>query len=153
MKKLAIGADHRGSEVATRLGERLRQGGHEVIMSVPPAGQACDYPDAAWDVGMMIAQAKADGGILICGTGVGMSMAANKIPGVRAASVHDELTAELSRSHLDANVICVSADLLGVRLIEKIIDLWLATPFEGGRHARRVDKIKHIEAGHDPRNL
>lgn len=136
-----------------RLADRFRTEGYIVQLELPPAGQPCDYPDPAYLVGMSVAQDKADLGILICGTGVGMSMAANKIKGVRAALVHDEITAEISRSHTNANVICLSADLLGLRLIEKIIDLWLKTPFEGGRHQRRLAKIEAIEQGIDPRSL
>lgn len=149
--KLAIGADHRGGEAAGRLAERLRTAGHEVELFVPPPGEPCDYPEPAWVVGNLVSGGSAALGVLICGTGVGMCIAANKIRGVRAASVHDEITAELSRSHTDANVICLSADLLGIKLIEKIVDLFLRTPFEGGRHSRRVEKIGAIEAGLDPR--
>jgi ribose 5-phosphate isomerase B len=82
-----------------------------------------------------------------------MSIAANKVKGVRAAVVHDELTAQISRSHNDANVLCLSADLLGQRLIEGIVEVWIKTPFEGGRHARRVGKIKAIEDGKDPTRI
>jgi ribose 5-phosphate isomerase B len=92
-----------------------------------------------------VAEGSVDRGILICGTGIGMSIAANKVHGVRAAPCHDDITAELSRRHNDANVICLSADLLGERLIDRMIEIWLATQFEGGRHARRVEKIKNIE--------
>jgi ribose 5-phosphate isomerase B len=151
--RVNIGADHRGTEVAVRVADRLRAEGYDVHLELPPAGQPCDYPDPAYTVGTAVAQHRADLGVLICGTGVGMSMAANKITGVRAALVHDEITAELSRSHTNANVICLSADLLGVRLIEKIIDLWIKTPFEGGRHTRRLAKIEAIEQGRDPRTL
>ena len=89
-------------------------------------------------------------GILVCGSGIGMCIAANKVKGVRAALVHDELTAEMSRGHNDANVLCLSADLLGQRLIEKIAEVWLGTAFQGGRHERRVRKIAAIENGQDP---
>lgn len=149
--KLAIGADHRGVEAAGRLADRLRAAGHQVDLLIPTPGEACDYPEPAYVVGTKVAKGDAERGVLICGTGVGMCIAANKIKGVRAASVHDEITAEISRSHTDANIVCVSADLLGLRLIEKIIDLFLQTPFEGGRHIRRVGKIHAIEAGQDPR--
>lgn len=152
-QRLFIGADHRGSEAALRLTDRLRAEGYEVQLELPTAGQPCDYPDPAYTVGTAVAEGRADLGILICGTGVGMSMAANKIHGVRAALVHDEITAEISRSHTNANVVCLSADLLGVRLIEKITHLWLQTPFEGGRHARRLAKIQAIEDGRDPRTV
>lgn len=150
---LLIGADHRGAEAALRLTDRLRTEGYIVELELPPAGQPCDYPDPAYVVGRAVAEKRADLGILICGTGVGMSMAANKIKGVRAALVHDELTAEISRSHTNANIVCLSADLLGFKLIEKIVDLWLKTPYEGGRHSRRLSKIEAIEEGKDPRTM
>lgn len=146
--KIAIGSDHRGREAAMHLESRLRSAGHDIIaMSIPESGAISDYPDSAMIVAIAVSRANADRGILICGTGLGMSIAANKVHGVRAAAVHDEITAELSRSHLDANICCLSADLLGVRLMEKIVDHWLELEFEGGRHQRRVDKIKKIEDG------
>ena len=86
-----------------------------------------------------------DRGILICGTGLGMAIAANKFPGVRAAPCHDDLTAELSRRHNDLNVLCLSGDMLGERLVDRLVEIWLNTPFEGGRHARRVRKIDQLE--------
>ena len=107
--------------------------------------EAVDYPDIAARVSRKVSQGEADRGILICGTGLGMCIAANKFPGVRAAPCHDDLTAEMSRRHNDSNVLCLSADLLGERLIDRMIELWLTTPFEGGRHARRVEKISAIE--------
>jgi ribose 5-phosphate isomerase B len=113
----------------------------------------CDYPDMAYPVATAVATGDAQRGILICGSGIGMSIAANKVKGVRAALVHDEIGAEMSRRHNDANVLCLAADLLGVRLIERIIGIWLATEFEGGRHARRVSKITAIEQGHNPLHL
>ena len=150
-KRIAIGTDHRGAEAAHSLGEALTAAGHAVEMiGARDAADSVDYPEQAWKVGQRICSDEADFGILLCGTAIGMSIAANKIPGVRAAVVHDELTGELSRSHNDANVLCLSGDLLGRRLIEKITTLWLATPFEGGRHSRRVEKINQIEAGQAP---
>ena len=92
-----------------------------------------------------VAAGLADRGILICGTGLGMCIAANKFHGVRAAPCHDDLTAELSRRHNDLNVLCLSADMLGERLIDRMVEIWLTTPFEGGRHARRVEKIAALE--------
>jgi ribose 5-phosphate isomerase B len=124
--------------------------GHEVAVVGNLTGETCDYPDPAYLVGGLVSRGEVDRGILLCGSGIGMSIAANKIKGVRAALVHDELTAEMSRSHNDANVICLSADLLGQRLIEKIVDIWLTTGFSGGRHERRVKKIAAIEEGRDP---
>lgn len=148
---LAIGADHRGSDIARLLGQRLENQGHTVSLYVPEQGASCDYPEIAHAVATLVAHEKVERGILLCGTGIGMSIAANKIDGIRAAVVHDELTAELSRAHNNANVICLSADLLGQRLIEKIADVWLTRDFEGGRHERRVAKIQAIEQGNDPR--
>ena len=95
----------------------------------------------------------AERGVLVCGSGIGMSIAANKIDGVRAALVCDELSARMSRVHNDANVLCVSADLVGQKLIERIVDVWLNGDFEGGRHARRVRKIMAIESGANPQTV
>lgn len=148
---LMIGSDHRGADAARALQRRLQDAGHTVSMSVPQATEPCDYPEPAWVVGQAVASGTVEKGILLCGTGIGTSIAANKVPGVRAAVVHDEITAELSRSHNDANILCMSADLLGMRLIEKITDLWLRTSFDGGRHERRIGKIARIEHGQDPR--
>jgi ribose 5-phosphate isomerase B len=148
--KLALSADHRGVSATRQLADRLRSQSHEVSLVGNLTGEMCDYPDAAWSVGEMIRKGEAERGILLCGSGIGMCIAANKIKGVRAALVHDELTAEMSRSHNDANVLCLSADLLGQRLIEKIVDIWLGTQFLGGRHDRRVKKICAIEEGKGP---
>lgn len=149
--RIAIGADHRGASVAAHLRDVLTAQGHSVTNfgSVEPT-EACDYPVPAYQVGRAIGTGETDRGILICGTAIGMSIAANKLPGVRAAVTNDELTAQLSRQHNDANVLCLSGDLLGQRLIDKIVEVWLATAFEGGRHQRRVDKIAMIEQGQDP---
>ncbi|MBX3321586.1 MAG: ribose 5-phosphate isomerase B [Phycisphaeraceae bacterium] len=151
--KIVIGSDHRGHSTTTHLATMLETRGLEVEVLGSCGDQPCDYPEGAWNVGQAIRSGRADLGILICGTGIGMGIAANKIPGVRAAVVHDELTAQLSRSHNNANVLCLSADLLGERLIEKIVDVWLKTEFEGGRHARRVGKIAMIEEGKDPASV
>ena len=151
--RVAIGADHRGTQSSRQLADRLRSSGHEVVLMGSMTGEPCDYPESAWLVGNALQKGEADRGVLVCGTGLGMTIAANKMPGVRAALVHDELTAEMSRSHNDANAICLSADLLGQRLIEKIVDIFLATPFEGGRHERRVKKITAIEQGIDPATI
>lgn len=148
--RIALGADHRGHNTIRLLAEKLQREGHEVQTLDGGAGQPSDYPDSAFRVGKAVAAGQADLGILICGTGIGMSIAANKVKGVRAAVVHDELTAQLARSHNDANVVCMSADLLGQRIIEKIVDVATHTSFEGGRHARRVAKIAQIETGKDP---
>ena len=147
---IAIGADHRGVQAARSIADVLERAGHAVELAGGGSDEPCDYPDRAYQVGQSISQGRADLGVLICGTGIGMSIAANKVAGVRAAVVYDELTAHMARSHNDANVICVSADLLGIRLIEKIVERFITTDFEGGRHARRVQKLKYIEEGKDP---
>lgn len=148
--KISIGADHRGCDAATRIAERLEKAGHEVQRAAEFSPQSSDYPDPAYRVASQVGRGEVERGMLICGSGIGMSIAANKVRGVRAALVHDELSAEMSRAHNDANVLCLSADLLGPRLIDKIVDLWMNTPFEGGRHARRVGKIRAIEEGAAP---
>ena len=109
-------------------------------------GEAVDYPDIAARVARKVSRGEVERGILICGTGLGMCITANKFPGVRAAPCHDDLTAEMSRRHNDANILCLSADLLGERLVDRMIEIWLSTGFEGGRHARRIAKICDLEA-------
>ncbi|GIK19654.1 MAG: ribose 5-phosphate isomerase B [Leptolyngbya sp. PLA2] len=151
--KIALGADHRGHAAVRTLLAKLSGEGHEVQLLGDCGGEVCDYPEPAWLVARAVASGQAERGVLICGTGIGMSIAANKVPGVRAAVVHDELTAQLCRSHNDANVICLSGDLLGVRLIEKIVDVFLRTPFDGGRHARRISKIEAMEHGREPSSV
>ncbi|MBL4698668.1 MAG: ribose 5-phosphate isomerase B [Phycisphaerales bacterium] len=147
--RVIIGADHRGMDTAQRVQETLTQLGYQASIIQACEGSS-DYPEQAYAVGHEMNAGNADRGVLICGTGIGMSIAANKVNGLRAALVHDELTAQLSRSHNDANVLCLSADLLGERLIDKVIEVWMNTEFEGGRHKRRVDKITAIQDGLDP---
>jgi ribose 5-phosphate isomerase B len=148
--KIALSADHRGISGIRLLHDKLKREGHEVEVLGDMSGAPADYPERAYLVGKSVADGRFDVGVLICGTGIGMSIAANKVKGVRAAVVHDELTAQLSRSHNNANVLCLSADLLGQRLIEKITDVWINTTFEGGRHSRRIRKISAMEQGQDP---
>lgn len=143
--KVAVGSDHRGVSLRKRVMEILYKGGHEVIDVGTFSEGPCDYPDIAGQVARMVARREVDRGILICGTGLGMAIAANKFPGVRAAPCHDELTAELSRLHNDANVLCLSGDMLGPRLVERIVNTWLKTEFEGGRHTVRLQKIRDLE--------
>lgn len=113
--------------------------------------ESVDYPDYAAKVARRVASGKADRGILLCGTGIGMSIAANKVSGVRAALVHDVTTARMSRLHNDANVLALGGGLLGERLLREIVAVWLSTEFEGGRHRRRLDKIARIEHAENPR--
>jgi len=145
--KIAVGSDHRGFEVKRRVVPLLQQLGHEVTDVGTDGKESVDYPDFALLVATAVSEGRADRGILICGSGIGMCIAANKVRGVRAAPCHDNITAEMCRRHNDANVLCLSADLLGGELIDRMIRIWLETPFEGGRHARRVEKITHIESG------
>ncbi|MFT4569269.1 MAG: ribose 5-phosphate isomerase B [Hyphomicrobiaceae bacterium] len=106
-----------------------------------------DYPDYALAVGRRVADGRADAGVLLCGSGIGMSIAANKVRGVRAALVHDVTGAALSREHNDANVLCLGAGMLGERLLTQIVEVWMSTDFAGGRHERRVDKVRAMETG------
>ena len=147
--KLAIGSDHRGFEVKRRVLMSLQQLGHEVLDLGTHSRDSVDYPDFAFEVATAVGEGRAERGILICGTGIGMCIAANKVKGVRAAPCHDSITAEMSRRHNDANVLCLSADLLGEELIDRMVRIWLETEFEGGRHARRVDKITRFESGEE----
>jgi ribose 5-phosphate isomerase B len=143
--KIAIGSDHRGFEVKKRLVGLLQKQGHEVLDLGTDNVESCDYPDYAFKVAREVGEARCDRGILLCGTGLGMCIAANKVKNVRAAPCHDRITAEMSRRHNDANVLCLSSHLLGDELIEHMVRIWLETPFEGGRHARRVEKIVRYE--------
>ena len=143
--RIAIGSDHRGYDVKRRLVPLLQQLGHEVLDMGPEGNESVDYPDYAFRVAKAVSEGKVERGILICGTGIGMCIAANKVKNVRAAPCHDSITAEMSRRHNDANVLCLSADLLGEELIDRMVRIWLETDFEGGRHARRVAKIQALE--------
>jgi ribose 5-phosphate isomerase B len=143
--KIAIGSDHRGFEAKRRLLGFLKHFGHEVVDVGATGPESVDYPDFAFQVASRVSSGEVERGILICGTSIGMCIAANKVKGVRAAPCHDSITAEMSRRHNDANVLCLSADLLGEELIDRMVRIWLETDFEGGRHARRVEKITKIE--------
>jgi ribose 5-phosphate isomerase B len=112
--------------------------------------ESVDYPDIASSVSGKVSRGEVDRGILVCGTGIGMSIVANKFPGVRAATCHDEITAEICRRHNDVNVLCLSGDLLGERPIDNLVEIWLKTEFEGGRHARRLKKVEDLEARYAP---
>jgi ribose 5-phosphate isomerase B len=146
--KIAIGSDHRGFDAKKRILSLLQQLGHEVQDMGTTSNDSVDYPDFAFQVAQAVGEKRVDRGILICGTGIGMCIAANKVHGVRAAPCHDSITAEMSRRHNDANILCLSADLLGDELIDRMVRIWLETEFEAGRHARRVEKIAHFEKDH-----
>jgi len=146
--KIALGNDHRGVSIKIRVGSVLTEMGHEVIDLGATSAASVDYPDIAIPVAEAVSKAVADRGILICASGHGMCIAANKVIHVRAANCRDLVDAEMSRLHNDANVMCLSADLLGEDAIERMVKTWLDTEFEGGRHARRLDKIKQYESEH-----
>jgi ribose 5-phosphate isomerase B len=143
--RIAIGSDHRGVTLRTQVLKVLERLGHEALDMGTSEPGSVDYPDIAAVVAQKVSKGEVERGILVCGTGLGMTIAANKFPGVRAAPCHDDLTAELSRRHNDLNVLCLSGDMLGERLVDRLIEIWLKTEFEGGRHARRVKKIAQLE--------
>jgi ribose 5-phosphate isomerase B len=143
--KIAIASDHRGFAIKGKILTLIAEMGHEAVDLGTDSPESVDYPDFAAKVARLISEKVADRGILICGTGMGMCITANKFPGVRACTCHDDLTAEMSRRHNDANVLCLSADLLGDRLVNRMVELWLKTEFEAGRHARRIEKISRLE--------
>lgn len=143
--RISIGSDHRGHQVKARLIQMLTQWGHEVRDEGTLGPQSVDYPDFAAIVAGRVSNDEADRGILICGTGIGMSIAANKFRGVRAAPCNDEFSAEMCRRHNDVNVLCLSADMVGESRLSNIVKIWVNTEFEGGRHARRIAKISELE--------
>jgi ribose 5-phosphate isomerase B len=151
--KIAIGSDHRGFEAKQHIKAIATELGHECIDFGASDSNPVDYPDLAYLASMAVSKKQADRAILACATGIGMSMAANKVKGIRAALCHDELSAQISRDHNDANVLCLSADQVGVVLLRKMVEVWLNTDFSGGRHERRVRKIAAIEEGKDPREV
>ena len=151
--KVALGSDHRGYKAKELIKTILGQLGHECIDFGALDNNPVDYPDPAYLAARAVAEHKADRAILACGTGIGMCITANKVAGVRAALCYDELSARISRHHNDANVLCVSGELLGEVLIRKMVEVWLGTDFAGGRHLRRVRKIEAIEKGLDPTSV
>ncbi len=145
--RISIGSDHRGTSLRSKLIPLLRGLGHEVEDEGTDSTGSVDYPDIAAAVAGKVANGQAERGVLICGTGIGMAIAANKFCGVRAAAVHDEVTAEMSRRHNNVNVLCLSGDMMGERPVDRMVEIWLNTEFEGGRHERRVNKIAALERG------
>ena len=143
--KIALGADHAGFELKEKIKQHLIDNGVQVDDRGTDSPNSVDYPDYARLVGEEVSSKGADCGILVCGTGIGMSMAANKVAGIRAAKVNTESEAQLSREHNDANVLALGARVLDEPAAFRIVDRWLRTPFLGDRHQRRVDKIMAIE--------
>ena len=143
--KIAIGTDHAGYDFKEAVQAYLKAQGHDVQDLGTYSKESCDYPDYAERVGKYVVEKQAQFGILVCGSGIGMSIAANKVHGVRAALAHDLYTARMGRSHNDANVLVLPSRLIALPIAEEMTDLFLATPFEGGRHAGRVEKIMKME--------
>ncbi|MGD8451653.1 MAG: ribose 5-phosphate isomerase B [Phycisphaerae bacterium] len=146
--KISVGNDHRGYRAKQQIKALLLEMGAKIIDHGSDSGEACDYPDIGFAVAGDVASGDADLGVLFCGSGIGMSITANKVAGVRAALCHDELTAQMARRHNDANVLCLPADLVGDALMQSIVRVWMKTEFEGGRHLRRVQKILDYENNH-----
>jgi ribose 5-phosphate isomerase B len=142
--KVALGADHRGFALKEELKRWLAARGHKVIDFGPTNVDRVDYPDYAFKVADAVTRRQADRGILICSTGIGMSIAANKVHGVRAALADSIRLARLSREHNDANVLCLGADIVSATEARRIVGVWLKTEFAGGRHARRVQKLGRV---------
>ena len=146
MPRIAIGSDHAGYELKQHLIGVLTTGGHDVTDLGTNSTEACDYPQFCAAVGRRVRDGDADMGIVVGGSGQGEQLAANKVHGVRAALCNDLFTARLARAHNDANVLSMGARVVGVGLAEEILATFLAAPFEGGRHARRVAQVMQIEA-------
>ena len=143
--KFYVATDHAGIDLKNFTVELLRQKGHEVIDLGPFDKDRVDYPDYAVKVCEHVLADAASQGILICGSGIGMSMAANRFHGIRAALCHDAYTATVARGHNDANVLCFGERIVGQGVAESILDAWIAGKFEGGRHCGRVEKIESIK--------
>ena len=150
---IAVGSDHRGFDIKQQIIAIATELGHECIDVGTSGNNPVDYPDLAYLAATAVSKKEADRAILTCATGIGMCMAANKVKGIRAALCLDELSAQISRDHNNSNVLCLSADQIGVLLLRKMVEVWLRTEFSGGRHERRVRKIEAIEQGKDPREI
>lgn len=143
--RIAIGSDHGGYSLKELIKEDLQKKGFDIKDFGTDSEASCDYPEFAQEVGEAVASGEYQRGILICGTGIGISIAANKIPGIRCALVGDCFSAKATRQHNDTNVLALGGRVVGPGLALEIVDIWLNTEYEGGRHQRRIDKIKDIE--------
>lgn len=143
--KIGIGNDHSALELKAEIIELLEARGHEVVDYGTNSTESCDYPVYGEIVGKAVANGEVERGILICGTGLGISLAANKVRGIRAAVCSDTYTAKMSRAHNDCNILAFGARVVGAELAKMIVEVWLDTEFEGGRHQRRVDLIMDVE--------
>ncbi len=146
--KIALASDHRGFDFKKRVADMLIQMGHTVKdFGTTTSTESVDYPDYGLKAARAVGSGECERGILVCGTGIGMSLVANKVKGVRAAVCYNLYTVEMSRRHNDSNILCIGADIVDEELLEQKLKLWLETPFEGGRHARRIEKVMDIENG------
>ena len=143
--KLAIGSDHVAVEMKKEIKEYLEGKGYEVINVGTDSAERFNYPVSGYKVARMVADGEADGGILICGTGVGISLSANKVHGIRACVCSDPYTAKLSKQHNNTNIIAFGARVIGIETAKMIVDEWLNARYEGGRHQVRIDQIREIE--------
>lgn len=148
--KIAVAADHAGVELKLAAIARLEAGGHEVLDMGTNSAESVDYPAYAIEVAKAVSSSSAERGLLVCGTGLGMCIAANKIAGIRAVGPCDESQAEMSRRHNDANVLCLGQRSMPVEAALDILGVWLKTPFEGGRHSRRLEMIAELERDWPP---
>jgi ribose 5-phosphate isomerase B len=143
--KIAIGSDHAGFDAKEEVKAQLGGLGHEVVDAGAYDRERTDYPDYAHKVANLVRKGEAERGVLVCGTGIGVCIAANKVPGIRAALPYSVETARLAREHNDTNVLCLGGRTMTRQEREEMVKVWLETPFEGGRHAGRVDKLEDIE--------
>lgn len=141
--RIAIGSDHGGYEYKEQIVSHLKEKGYECVDVGTYSSDSCDYPVIARTVTTKIIAGEADRGILICGTGIGMSIVANKVKGIRAALCGDTFSARASRAHNNSNVLCLGERVIGINLAMDIVDIWLESKFEGGRHQRRVDMMEN----------
>ena len=139
--RIAVGSDHAGYELKEQIATHVRDAGHEIVDCGTDSTDRVDYPDFGAAVGRAVSGGDADGGICVCGSGIGIAMAANKIAGIRAGVVWDATSARLTREHNDANVICIGERLVGPQVALDAVDAWLGASFEGGRHEGRVAKL------------
>ena len=146
VKVIGIGNDHAAVEMKNKIKEFLEEKGYQVINYGTDSDESCDYPEYGEKVGRAVAEGKVDAGVLICGTGIGISIAANKVKGVRAAVVSEPVSARLTKEHNNANIIAFGARIVGIEMAKEIVSAWLNAEYIGsGRHERRVDMIRKIE--------
>ena len=143
--KISIACDHGAFDLKERLKARLMEQGHQVTDCGTHSTDSCDYPDFGIAAAKLVAEGTCDRGVVLCTTGIGMSMAANKVKGVRCALCHETLSAEMTRRHNDANMMAIGAGFTGRNMAERMVEVFLSTEFEGGRHARRVEKMMALE--------